>query len=336
MRTWFDAPAEAGGALEALHTAFPEDDDVAWWLARVWIDQGRAAEARALLVGRSGRKVPEHRFAWLRARASEHSDPAGARAELARALASPALALDPDRTEVYTLGARLAWSAGDEPGTLAVVLAAGGTLPGFSTLERRAPLGPLRVEMDGHVGVVTTGGLVVQGAMCGVDARAPIEAAGARLQRADGRDCLGAGARGHLAPAPGGWGYVALDAPEGQGIFTIAGCDAAPHAVRRGAGLSSPAWLGGTLLWVEGGVAHTGEGSSWPDVNVLRLATIPEGVLAVVWESGAPRLRFAPSPDQPLALVFAEDPPITRATACPSPRAARAPGAPPPRPAHPR
>jgi hypothetical protein len=342
VRTWFDAPAEAGEALERLHAAFPEDDDVAWWLARVRLDQGRDADARALLVGRVGRKVPTHRFAWLRARAAAETDPAWARTELAKALASPAMAMDPDRTEMYTLAARLAWSAGDEVDTLAHVRAAGGTLPGFSSWARHGPLTPLRVEIGGRASVVTAGGLVVEGADCGrrghgtIAPEAPVEVAGPRLERVDGRACLGPGARAHLVPAPGGWGYVALDAPEGEGIFTITGCDAPPRAVRRGAGLTSPAWLGDTLLWIEGGVAQTEAGPVWPDSKPIRLTAIPEGVLAIVWSADAPRLRFAPSPDQALAPVFAEDPPITRATACPSPPAARAPAAPPPRPPRPR
>ncbi|MES2641175.1 MAG: tetratricopeptide repeat protein [Myxococcota bacterium] len=336
VRTWFDAPAEAGEALERLHAAFPEDDDVAWWLARVRLEDGRDADARALLVGRVGRKVPTHRFAWLRARAAAATDPAWARTELAQALASPGVAMDPDRTEMYTLAARLAWSAGDEADTLAHVRAAGGALPGFTSWVRRGPVTRLRVEVGGRASVVTAGGLVVEGEACASVVEGPVEVPGPRIERADGRACLAPGARAHLAPAPGGWGYVAVDAPEGEGIFTITGCDATPRAVRRGPGLTSPAWLGDTVLWIEGGVAQTEAGPVWPESNTIRLTTIPEGVLAIVWSADAPRLRFAQSPDQPLAPVFAEDPPITRATACPSPPAARAPAAPPPRPPRPR
>lgn len=336
VRTWFDTPAEAGDALERLHAAFPEDDDVAWWLARVRLEQGRDADAGVLLDGRVGRKVPEYRFAWLRARAAAAADPAWARAELARALATPEITTDPDRTEMYALAARLAWSAGDEADTLAHVRAAGGTLPGLSAWTRRVPGGPLRVEVGGRASVVTTGGLVVEGGSCAASADAPIEAPGPRLSRSDGRACLGPGARADLAAAPKGWGYVAIDAPEGEGIFTITGCDAVPRAVRRGPGLSSPAWRGDTLVWVEGGAAHIEAGPVWTGANVLRLTTIPEGILVVVWEAGAARLRFAPTPDQPLAAVFAEDPAITRATACPLPPAARAPGSPRPPPPRPR
>ncbi len=348
VRVWFDAPEAAGVALEALQEAYPDDDDVAWWLARVRLDQGREAEAAALLAGRTGRKVPGHRFAWLRARLTAASDPAGARAELAAALASPGASTDPDRVEMRALAARLAWRAGDDADALAHVRAEGGALPGFAAWARPAGGPPLRVESEGRVHLVTGGGLVVEDASAACPepsvssvasapaADTPVEAPGPTLLRALGGSCLGPGARAWLAPAPGGWGYVALDAPEGEGIFTIDGCGAPPHAVRRGPGLSSPAWLGSELLWIEGGAANATRGPLWTGAEVLRLTPAPDGVLVVVWEAGAPRLRRAASLDAPLTAVFSDDPPISRATACPSPPAGSAPGAPPPRPARPR
>ncbi|MDP2311372.1 MAG: tetratricopeptide repeat protein [Pseudomonadota bacterium] len=345
VRGWFDAPGDAGERLQALHAVYPEDDDVAWWLARVRIDQGREADALALLAGRSGRKVPPHRFAWLRALALAPSQPALARVELAPVLRSPALATDPERLDVLALGARLAWDARDEADALAYVRAAGGTLPGFGAWTRRTGATPLRIEVDGRVHVVTAGGLVVRGEGACVPTRGadtPVEVPGPELARAGGGACLAAaGARADLAPTPGGWGYLALDAPEGRGIFTIPRCGAPPHLERRTTGdgaVSSPAWLGDTLLWVQGGSAY-GDGLEdklWEGTEVVRLAAGPDGVLVIAWEAGAPRLRVAATLESPLIPLFAEDPPVTRAEWCPSPPAAAAPGSPPPPPARPR
>jgi len=337
VRDVFDMPDEAVATLTALHTAHPEDDDVAWWLARLWIDDGRRADALALLDGRIGKKVPQSHFFWLRARALAPADARRARAEVERAL-DLASAVDPARAEMYALAARLAWAADDDAAAATHVRAAGGATPGFSVWS--APGAPLRVESAGHAYVVTASGLVVESAnatcLSTPPATAPVERPGPAVLRADGGSCLGAGARADLAPGGDGWLYVAVDAPEGEGIFTLPACGEAPRALRRGAGLSSPAWVGGELLWVEGGAARCEAGALWGGAPVLRLEAGPPGILAIVWAAGEPRLRVAASPDAPLSAVFAEDPPISRAAWCTSRPAAPAPGAPPPPPPRPR
>jgi hypothetical protein len=337
VRAAFDAPEEALVTLTELHTAHPEDDDVAWWLARLWLEEGRGADVVVLLEGRVGRKVPQAHFGWLRARAVVGVDPARARTEVANAL-SLTTPEDPERAGMLAFAARLAWAKGDDVAAAAHVRAAGGATPGFVAWS--LPPAPLRVESAGHAYVVTARGLAVEAAdatcIAAPPAASPVERPGPTVLRADGGACLAPGARSDLAPGADGWVYVAVETPEGEGIFTVPACGAAPRALRRGPGLSSPAWVGGALLWVEGGAARVEAGPLWADAPVLRLDAGAPGLLAIVWADGEPRLRFAASPDAPLAAVFAGDPPISRATWCSSPPAARSPGSPPPPPPRPR
>jgi hypothetical protein len=337
VRACYDAPDRAPAALEALREAHPEDDDVAWWLARVRLGEGRPADALALLEGRAGRNIPAYRFAWLRARAAAVTDPVRARAELRVALAATVAPPDPERPEMLALAARLAWDAGDEADAVARVREAGGHTADLDVWTRRGPTTPLRVEVDGRARLVLASGLVVPAHAVALPADTPREGAGPDLVRGDGTPCLAPGTRADVTASRGGWVYAALAAPEGEGIFSVAGCGESPRLLHAGAKLQSPAWLGDSLLWIEDRAVHDDTGAVvWPGVAALRVSAGRDGALVVVWDGAAPRLRWAAGANAPLVPPFAEDPPISRASWLPAPPAAGPPGSPPPPPAHPR
>ncbi len=342
IRAWYDAPATASSAFAALHADWPEDEDVAWWLARVRLGEGQVDEARALLEGRVGRSIPSWRFHWLLAEAwvapGAAPDVARARAEADRALEGGASRVE--RLPMLPLAAELAWRDGAEGVAVARVREAGGSAGVLEAWRRVGTTAAIRIEVAGRARWVLAGGLVVPeptaaggGALAEA---APVEGPGPDLFDVGGATCLRPGTRADLVPVSDGWAYAALEGPDTPGIYTLERCGAAPQLLHAGPSLASPARFGDTWLWIDAGRVHTAEGVVWPDVRALRVAAGPSGILVVVWDDGVTRLRWTPALDTPLAPLFFEDPPITRATWLPQPPAGSPPGSPPPPPAHPR
>jgi hypothetical protein len=62
VAAYHDGSRPVGDELQALHEMRPWDDDVAYWLARVRLDEGRCAAATALVQDRTGAGLPTWRF----------------------------------------------------------------------------------------------------------------------------------------------------------------------------------------------------------------------------------------------------------------------------------
>jgi hypothetical protein len=311
VRAYFDDPPRAAAALEALHAADPQDPDVAWWLARVRLDEGDAAGALTLLVARRGTAVPERDFAWLRARALEAAGDGRARAEADRAVALAEHPPAPDLRERRGLAAILALRAGDEGAAREQVVAAGGALAGMWALTWREPAFPLAIRMEGPWLRVSSSGLAWPAQAPAHDVR---EGPGPDLVDRTGAPCLPPSAvRSDPAPDPPGWLYAADGAPEGSGIFHIEHCGATPRLLQAGSGLSSPARIDGVLWWLSGGQLSTaGETEAGPPA--VQVLAAPAGGLLIRVTGSGPRLeRLDGRP------IFVEDLPITRADARPWP-----------------
>jgi len=157
-----DRSEEAARILVGLHVENPEQDDVAYWLARLHHEAGRDADALDLLAGRDGDHLPACRFRTLEARAwAVQGQLVPSMTALEPCLADP----DPEATLLWGLAAWLRWKAGEETGSIEAMRRCGGhpwgvldaplqaALPGAASLrllEIGSPwAGRIQVGIDG-------------------------------------------------------------------------------------------------------------------------------------------------------------------------------------------
>ena len=143
-----------------------------------------------------------------------------------------------------------------------------------------------------------------------------MEGPGPDLVDPAGRKCLAEPGERFDPVADGArWLYAAGDAPEGAGILAIDACGDTPSFVRAGDDLSSPARVGTRLLYVHARSLWDAEiGALTRGIDVVRVAAGPQGVLLVVIEAQAPRLRLMRDLASRPVPLFVEDPSIRRAS----------------------
>jgi hypothetical protein len=346
VRGVFDAPEAARLVFETLHEQFPDDDDVAWWLAELALRDGQMESAARLVADRRGRRVPAWQFGWSRARAWRAADPVAARAEVEWAVGALERDARPeDIRALRSFAAALAWEAADWEGARAHVAAVPGGVAGdlrIVPLARPLPA-DLRVEVGGAAWRVTRAGLVGPAGSPlpppeerrepGREAGGVREGPGPDLVDPAGRACLSPGIRADVSRGADGWIYVAIDAAEGPGIHTLASCGARPRMLVRGQGISSPAWVDGlpgapdpAVVWVEAGALRWKGAPERPlseapaAAPVVRVAAGPPGLLVVRWGTAGPNLAFTAAIGRALEPVFEGELAVTRATWWTAPR----------------
>lgn len=125
IKAYYDGGRSAAAvAFETLLLERPFDDDVAWWVARSRIDQGRHAEGLAALEGRNGRNLEPWRFTVLEATALVLlGDPVAAQVLVEAAW--PQVGTTADRAAVAALLGLLRAGQGDQAGAAEVLRQAG-------------------------------------------------------------------------------------------------------------------------------------------------------------------------------------------------------------------